>query len=170
MTTMSSQEPGELSLENTHRPPVSSRGRLVSVILSTVASVFCAAVVLPVVIVNIGLSIGGIVGDRPDSDQTRCKSNLTMLGSALDRFAADNDGRYPRTLHGLVPRYLQTLPVCPAADPEGLSYHGSFGPDGWGNVDDIENYAYLGCYSKEHQTGTLIAYSTVRGLIEHPKR
>jgi hypothetical protein len=54
-----------------------------------------------------------------------CKSNLQILGSALERWAADNSGLYPDTMGQLFPNYLATPPLCPTLglDTYSSSYH-----------------------------------------------
>lgn len=47
---------------------------------------------------------------------TGCKSNMKNIATALEMYASDNGGHYPRRLEGLVERgYLKKLPTCPAA-------------------------------------------------------
>lgn len=42
-----------------------------------------------------------------------CAGNLKNYSNALEQFAAENRGQWPKTLEDLRPRYLPELPVCP---------------------------------------------------------
>ncbi len=44
-----------------------------------------------------------------------CFSNLKNIGTAMEMYSSDNQGRYPRTLGALTPNYFKALPRCPAA-------------------------------------------------------
>ena len=54
----------------------------------------------------------------------QCRENCRTIGSALDMYGLDNDGQYPRDLSDLVPRYLESIPTCPATGSD--SYSGSY--------------------------------------------
>jgi len=59
--------------------------------------------------------------------QIGCQGNLNkVLGPALDQFRK-NENRYPRYLSDLVPRYLGSIPKCPATTHQILGYHLSSG-------------------------------------------
>lgn len=98
-------------------------------------------------------------------DLQACQANLKALGTALESYSADTSGRYPAlrgsapegepALRRLVPRYLQTLPVCPAAgeDTYSRTYTEDHGLDG-----------YLFWCSGSHHGDVHPARSWVRGL------
>lgn len=48
-----------------------------------------------------------------DKYGTNCGSNLRHLGTCLEMYAVDNNGRFPPSLDRLVPRYLQLERRCP---------------------------------------------------------
>ena len=50
-----------------------------------------------------------------------CKSNLKNLGTALEMYANDYQGHYPRKLELLAPKYLRSLPDCPGS--ENMTYN-----------------------------------------------
>lgn len=50
------------------------------------------------------------MGDR---QRIRCKSNLYNIATALEMYASDNGGGYPRSLRELGGPYLTELPTCP---------------------------------------------------------
>ena len=60
-----------------------------------------------------------------------CKSNCKNIATALEMYASDNSGNYPRSLHRLtVGGYLKTIPTCPAAsEATYTNYRVSRNPD-----------------------------------------
>ena len=42
-----------------------------------------------------------------------CGTTLKNIGSSLEAYACDHEGRYPDTLNDLCPHYLGLLPQCP---------------------------------------------------------
>lgn len=72
-----------------------------------VAAVMLAALLFTAVMVPSGCCM------RAQGQDTACKSNLTNIGCALEMYADDSGGLYPRTLAALSPAYLKTLPTCP---------------------------------------------------------
>jgi hypothetical protein len=99
---------------------------------------------------------------------TACKSNLKNLGTALEMYSTDWDGKYPSTLDSVLPIYLKTLPECPAAAT--MSYVAEFGPTASGNHQHFEDYYILHCSGHHHKAVSLEEnypkYNGVEGLIE----
>jgi hypothetical protein len=64
---------------------------------------------------------------------TQCQSNLKNIGTALEMFSTDNEGRYPSSLKELAPNYLKQIPTCASAgkDTYSNSYSMSFDPDNY---------------------------------------
>jgi hypothetical protein len=62
-------------------------------------------------------SMSAMTQEMPRMQQ--CQQQLTSIGQALDRYAADHGGQYPNTLTELVPRYMKDASafVCPSAPP-----------------------------------------------------
>jgi hypothetical protein len=52
---------------------------------------------------------------------TQCENNLKDLAAALEKYASDHNATYPRALKELVPKYMKSLPACPAAGRETYS-------------------------------------------------
>lgn len=53
---------------------------------------------------------------RSQGQLTACKSNTKNIATALEMYASDYGGHYPRRLERLVEKgYLKRLPTCPAA-------------------------------------------------------
>jgi hypothetical protein len=64
---------------------------------------------------------------RPMGGMTNCKSNLKNLGTAMEMYTTDWEGRYPSTLGQLTPNYLKTIPECQAV--ERMTYKFQTGPN-----------------------------------------
>lgn len=52
---------------------------------------------------------------RSSGALTGCRTNLRLMGKALDRYAADHQGQYPKTLGEMSPDYIRLFPECPRA-------------------------------------------------------
>lgn len=68
---------------------------------------------------------------RSQGQLTACKSNLKNIGTALEMYSTDNEGRYPPTMAHLTPNYLKTIPSCPMTgrDTYSKSYYNEREPD-----------------------------------------
>ncbi len=103
---------------------------------------------------------------RAQGQLTACKSNQKNIGVALDMYAVDHQGAYPRDLPGLLPNYLKTLPECPAA--EKMSYAVRFGPGPEGKPE----YYEIRCAGENHSKAMIPAdyprLHSVDGLVERP--
>ena len=44
-----------------------------------------------------------------------CGGNLKTLATACEMYSTDNVGLYPKSLDGLMPKYLPAIPPCPGA-------------------------------------------------------
>jgi hypothetical protein len=51
-----------------------------------------------------------------------CKSNLKNLGTAVEMYADDWNGEYPRSLGLLTPNYIKIIPECPEVGSVTYSY------------------------------------------------
>lgn len=45
----------------------------------------------------------------------KCRGALESIGLALEAYSRDNDGKYPRSLQWLIPKYIKRIPENPAA-------------------------------------------------------
>ena len=45
-------------------------------------------------------------------DYTKCQSNCKCLGTALEKYAEEHNGKYPESLSKLTPDYFQIIPTC----------------------------------------------------------
>lgn len=100
---------------------------------------------------------------------TACKSNCKNIATALEMYASDNHGHYPRKLQQLtVGNYLRQLPTCPTArEMTYTNYHVSQNPDGFRFACVGENHAraYTGYAAPSHG---FPRYDAEFGLIDHP--
>jgi len=67
-----------------------------------------------------GILIPNFMRARAQGALTSCKSNLKNIGTAMEMYSSDYDGRYPHSLAAITPNYLRTLPTCP--DARRMSY------------------------------------------------
>ncbi len=98
-----------------------------------------------------------------------CKSNCKNIATALEMYASDNCGAYPRSLQQLtVGNYLTFVPTCPAAgELTYTNYRVSRNPDkfSFGCAGNHHARAYTG-YAAPSQG--FPRYHSEMGLIEHP--
>lgn len=62
-----------------------------------------------------------------------CNFNCKKIGTALEMYSTDNSGHYPKSLTQLEPKYLPSIPPCPAAGKETYcsSYTSNTHPDSY---------------------------------------
>lgn len=53
-----------------------------------------------------------------------CKSNVTNIGTALEMWCGDHQEQFPPSLNDLMPKYLKSIPTCPAANAD--TYSGDY--------------------------------------------
>ena len=58
-----------------------------------------------------------------------CGDNCEKIFEALETYSIDNDGKYPEKLTDLCPKYLKTIPTCPAAGYDTYSDGYQWGTD-----------------------------------------
>ena len=86
---------------------------------------------------------------------TACKSNLKNIGTALEMYSTDNQGRYPLRLQQLLPTYLKQIPTCPTAESDtySVSYQQTHKPDNFSYSCQGHHHSPDGDPSYECQTG-----------------
>lgn len=90
-----------------------------------------------------------------------CKSNLKNLGTALEMYSNDFEGRFPTALQDVTPNYLKTLPSCLAAPGAVYAYTHS-------GAKPTDAYT-LTCAGRHGEKGARHnGYSSITGLIEVP--
>ncbi len=70
---------------------------------------------------DVRMSVAELNLKLAEDDILMCKSNLKNVGTACEMWSTDNNGRYPKTLAELTPKYLKEIPVCPAAGTDTYS-------------------------------------------------
>ena len=105
--------------------------------------VFTAVLLLVVSLV----SSRAAIDHSRQKDLTACKTNIRNIGTALEMYSTDWSGRYPADLKRLVPKYLEELPMCPAAGESTYTMEGSESPR---NVNEFRDYYYLSCQGDHH--------------------
>ena len=91
-----------------------------------VAALIIMIVVLPFIITNYFRA-------KSHRDYAGCYSICKNIGTALEMYSTDNSGHYPKSLKQLVPKYLLSIPPCPAAGKEtySSSYTSATYPDSY---------------------------------------
>ncbi len=79
-----------------------------------------------------------------------CQSNLKQIATALEMYATDHNGHYPKALSELIPTYLDNIPSCPAAGEETYSAGYREGAAASGNVHDWPDYYRVVCFGAHH--------------------
>lgn len=133
-------------------------------------SVFLGGLALGAVTLLLGAILApNFVRARYRSPTTACKSNLKNIGTAMEMYSMDHDGKYPRNLSFLTPNYLKTIPECHM--PGSLGYFAEFGPGAALNEGFVDYY-YLECVGTGHEDygipRNFPAYDGIQGLIERP--
>lgn len=70
--------------------------------------------------------VSRISSGRTAAYELSCKNNLMDMSTAIFQYEDDHKGRTPGTLSELVPRWLKSVPTCPATGTVTYAYeHGS---------------------------------------------
>ncbi len=143
--------------------PGKRKKHLISLLLFTLATAFFGFLS--------AITVPGFIKAKPQGQLTSCKSNLKNIGTALEMYATDNEGDYPRALGALTPNYLKVIPICPSAqkDTYTLTYEvAGIDPDKDGKpVPDAFTYYCEGDHhGKAGTPANYPQYSSYQGLIE----
>ncbi|GEM_PF-926638 len=92
---------------------------------------------------------------------TACKSNLKNMGTALEMYSTDNQGKYPHALSQITPNYLKTLPTCPSAGVSTYAYTFSVKPDSY-TIFCSGNYHSVNGLATDYPE-----YDAYQGLMDH---
>lgn len=98
---------------------------------------------------------------KKDQDQAKaCATNIKTIGTALEMYTLDNDGKFPSSIDKLMPANLKAIPVCPAANK--ASYQIVTSPD-------AKNYTVV-CAGSNHKAagvkGDYPQFTSSKGFIE----
>lgn len=83
-----------------------------------------------------------VTGYIKDEKHRKCRENLKDIEEALVHYRSENYGRYPQKLQELVPEYIKSIPVCPAAGVD--TYSESY------NIDYKKDRTILFCSGFHH--------------------
>lgn len=107
---------------------------------------------------------------RPQARLSGCKPNLKNIGTAMEMYSTDWSGHYPTSLSLLTPKYLKTIPDCPAVGR--ATYDLITGKNvGYNTVNGgFDDYYLVYCNGENHTsigiTGNYPQYDGIAGLIE----
>ncbi len=90
---------------------------------------------------------------------TACKSNLKNIGTAMEMYSSDSQGRYPPALKYITPYYLKTIPTCASAGKATYGYIYTTEPD-------IYTAWCSGSYHTPMTNPNYPQYDAVQGLYE----
>jgi len=95
---------------------------------------------------------------RAQGQLTACRSNLKNLGTALEMYATDSKGEYPKLLKDVSPRYLKGIPTCPSTKND--TYSNSY-------VCSASNFS-LCCKGENHRVDRpdYPSYNAREGLVD----
>lgn len=116
-------------------------------------------------IIELIVLIPDLLKVEADPADSRCIDNIKRIQAALDWYAREHNGKYPRKLDQLIPRYLGKVPRCPQAGTD-LHYIKSYRVS-----DDLSSYRF-NCNCMRHPVTGLHMnyprYSSEKGLIVGP--
>ena len=119
-------------------------------------------IVIAIIAILAAILVPNFIRARAQGQFTACKSSLKNIGTAMEMYSTDASGRYPKTLGGLTPNYLKTIPTCPSAGAN--TYTGSF------TVTSNPDAYTVVCVGSNHTAvdaqGNYPQYDSVQGLIE----
>ncbi|MHC9542952.1 MAG: type IV pilin protein [Vulcanimicrobiota bacterium] len=118
-------------------------------------------IVIAIIAILAAILVPNFLRARAQGQLTACKSNLKNIGTAMEMYSSDNQGRYPSAIASITPNYLKTLPTCASAGSITYSYTNTQVPDcytAWCN----------GSYHTPMTGTNFPEYDAVQGLYEKP--
>jgi prepilin-type N-terminal cleavage/methylation domain-containing protein len=86
-------------------------------------------IVIAIIAILAAILVPNFLRARAQGQLTACKSNLKNIGTAMEMYSTDNQGRYPSGLSIITPSYLKTIPTCASAGLATYSYTFTKVPD-----------------------------------------
>lgn len=120
-------------------------------------------IVIAIIAILAAVLIPNIIRARGRSLLTACTTNLRNIGTAVEMYNVDNNGRYPAGLGGLTPNYIKTVPTCPSAGSD--SYSGSYSS---GIIPDTYEVFCQGSFHSGFTDQDYPRFDAAQGLIERP--
>lgn len=126
-------------------------------------------IVIAIIAILAAILVPNFIRARAQGQLTSCKSNLKNIGTALEMYATDNLGRYPRegveekltSDVGGQQAYLKDIPRCPSAGKSTYAYIATQNPDVYTLYCSGSNHTAAGC--QENFPG----FSAACGLVEN---
>jgi prepilin-type N-terminal cleavage/methylation domain-containing protein len=117
-------------------------------------------IVIAIIAILAAILVPNFLRARAQGQLTACKSNMKNIGTAMEMYSSDNQGRYPTGITLITPNYLKTIPTCASAGNITYSYTYTTVPDSY--------TAYCsGTYHKGMIAGGFPQYDAVQGLYDH---
>jgi prepilin-type N-terminal cleavage/methylation domain-containing protein len=117
-------------------------------------------IVIAIIAILAAILVPNFLRARAQGQLTACKSNMKNIGTAMEMYSSDNQGRYPSALTLITPNYLKTIPTCASAGASTYSYTYTTVPDN-----------YTAYCSVSYHAGMIGAgfpqYDAVQGLYDH---
>jgi type II secretory pathway pseudopilin PulG len=105
------------SSENAGDPPayaaLPARGGLPAWAIVLIVVVVLGLVAIPIIAILAAIMIPNFVRARDEAKTAVDEANLKAIATALEGYAVDNNGAYPKTLKPLAPKYIAALPSVP---------------------------------------------------------
>ncbi len=105
------------SSENAGDPPayaaLPTRGGLPTWAIVLIVVAVLGLVAIPIIAIVAAIMIPNFVRARDEAKTALDEANLKAIATALEGYAVDNNGAYPRTLKPLAPNYIAALPSVP---------------------------------------------------------
>lgn len=117
---------------------------------------------LVIIILIFMMTIPNYMRARTSMFLSQCISNCKNMGTALEDYSKDHNGRYPCQLEEIAPKYLRVVPTCIArGENEGYikSYQRSVTPDGYSFYCMGREHGWVGVKANYPQ------YNSKSGLV-----
>lgn len=128
-------------------------------------------IVIAIIAILAAILVPNFIRARAQGQLTACKSNLKNIGTAMEMYSTDWNGKYPTDtgMAGqLTPNYLKTIPECPAVGS--ASYVATYGTGAAYNNNNYIDYYFISCATTNHNAVSVPSgypqYDGISGLIE----
>jgi prepilin-type N-terminal cleavage/methylation domain-containing protein len=122
-------------------------------------------IVIAIIAILAAILVPNFVKARAQGQLTACKSNLKNIGTAMEMYASDHNGRYVTgtDLSGsdlTEQGYMKVVPTCPVTNGSQYTYSATANPD----------YYYLRCDCGAHQQAGMKSksypqFDSIMGLV-----
>jgi len=137
------------------------------IVIRTVSPLVMAAVLFSVLLLIIPFIRAKSQKETDKRNYLVCRNNLKKIASALEKYAGDNDNRYPKKLSQLAPYYMKAIPTCLAAEKD--TYGGSYKYQSGDPKKDIPDVYTFYCEGHYHKSVGVSPnypqYNSITGLI-----